>query len=149
MKSTLLAGGVAILVVQLCIAVMGQEPAKKATEGVALKTGERTLPLSLANPEEAGMSTERLALLGKTINVEIARGQLPGGVLLIARRNKIVYYEAFGYRDKSAGVPMTKDTLFSVASMTKPMTAVAALQLYEQGKLVMNDPLAKYFPQFA
>jgi CubicO group peptidase (beta-lactamase class C family) len=65
------------------------------------------------------------------------------------RRGKLVYFEAFGYRDKAAGTPMTTDAIFNIASMTKPMVAVAALQLYEQGKLLMDDPLAKYFPQFA
>ena len=60
-----------------------------------------------------------------------------------------MYYEAFGFRDKAAGAPMTNDTIFNIASMTKPMAAVAALQLYEQGKLLIDDPLSKYFPKFA
>ena len=104
-------------------------------------------PLPRAKPEDVGMSSERLALIGKAVNAEIARDQLPGGVLAIARRGKLVYFEALGYRDKSAGVPMSTDTIFNIASMTKPMTAVAALQLYEQGKLLMDEPLAKYFPK--
>lgn len=139
MKRVLIATGSMILVLHLCIAAMGQTP----------KAGAQSLPLPFAKPEDVGMSSERLALIGKTINADIASGHLPGAVLLIARRNKIVYYEAFGYRDKVAGVPMTTDTMFGVASMTKPMTAVAALQLYEQGRLLMNDPVAKYFPKFA
>jgi CubicO group peptidase (beta-lactamase class C family) len=106
-------------------------------------------PLPRAKPEEAGMSSERLALIGKTVNAEIARDQLPGAVLAIARRGKLVYFETFGYRDKTAGAPMTTDAIFNIASMTKPMVAVGALQLYEQGKLLMDEPLAKYFPKFA
>jgi CubicO group peptidase (beta-lactamase class C family) len=106
-------------------------------------------PLPRARPEEVGMSSERLALIGKAVEAEIARGQLPGAVLAIARRGKLVYFESFGYRDKAAGAPMTTDAIFSIASMTKPMVAVGALQLYEQGKLLMDDPLAKYFPKFA
>jgi CubicO group peptidase (beta-lactamase class C family) len=106
-------------------------------------------PLPRAKPEEVGMSSERLGLIGKAINAEIARGQLPGGVVAVARRGKLVYFEAFGYRDKATGTPMTTDTIFSIASMTKPMVAVAALQLYEQGRLLIDDPLAKYFPKFA
>src|SRR5436190_23069261 len=106
-------------------------------------------PLPRAKPEEVGMSAERLALINKAINAEVAAGQLPGAVLAIARHGKIVYFEAFGYRDKAAGAPMTTDAIFSIASMTKPMVAVAALQLYEQGKLLMDDPLSKYFPKFA
>jgi len=105
-------------------------------------------PLPRAKPEEVGMSSERLALIGKAINAEIARGQLPGGVVAIARRGRLVYFEAFGYRDKATGTPMTTDTIFSIASMTKPMVAVAALQLYEHGKLLIDDPLSKFFPKF-
>ena len=106
-------------------------------------------PLPRAKPEEAGMSSERLALIGKAVNAEIARGQLPGAVLAIARRGKLVYFETFGYRDEAAGAPMTTDAIFNIASMTKPMVAVGALQLYEQGRLLMDEPLAKYFPKFA
>jgi CubicO group peptidase (beta-lactamase class C family) len=74
---------------------------------------------------------------------------MPGAVLAIARRGRLVYFEAFGYRDKAAGVPMTTDSIFRVASMTKPMVAVSTLQLLEQGRLLIDDPLAKYFPKFA
>jgi CubicO group peptidase (beta-lactamase class C family) len=105
-------------------------------------------PLPRAKPEEVGMSSERLALIGRAINAEIASRQLPGGVVAVARRGKLVYFEAFGYRDKEAGAPMRTDAIFSVASMTKPMVAVAALQLYERGRLLVDDPLAKYFPKF-
>ncbi len=105
--------------------------------------------LPRAAPEEVGMSSERLALIGKAVNDEIARGQLPGAVLAIARRGKLVYFETFGYRDKAANAPMYSDAMFSIASMTKPMVATGALQLYEQGKLLMDDPVAKYFPKFA
>ncbi len=106
-------------------------------------------PAPRARPEEAGMSSERLALIGITVNAEIARDQLPGGVLAIVRRGKLVYFEAFGYRDKAAGAAMTTDAIFNIASMTKPNTAVAGLQLLEQGKLLMDEPLSRYFPKFA
>jgi CubicO group peptidase (beta-lactamase class C family) len=106
-------------------------------------------PLPRAKPEDVGMSSQRLALIAKTVNAEIARDQLPGAVLAIARRGKLAYFETFGYRDKAAGAPMQADAIFNIASMTKPMTAVAALQLYEQGRLLMDDPIAKYFPKFA
>ncbi len=102
-----------------------------------------------AKPDDVGMSTERLALIGKVLNADIDRGRIPGAVVAIARRGKIVYLEAFGFRDKAAGVAMTTDTIFNIASMTKPMAAVSALQLYEQGKLAIDDPVEKYFPKFA
>jgi CubicO group peptidase (beta-lactamase class C family) len=108
----------------------------------------QTLPLPRAKPEEAGMSSARLAEIGKVLNNDVEHGQIPGAVIAIARRGKLVYFEAFGYRDKAGGAPMTTDTIFNIASMTKPMTAVAALQLYEEGKLLMDEPLAKYFPKF-
>jgi hypothetical protein len=102
-----------------------------------------------AKPEEVGMSSERLAMISKIISTEVATGQVPGAVLGIVRRDKLVFLEAYGYRDKATGTPMTTDAIFSIASMTKPMVAVGALQLYEQGRLLMDDPLAKYFPKFA
>ena len=95
------------------------------------------------------MSSERLAEIGKALNAEIARGQMPGAVVAIARKGKLVFFEAFGYRDKATNAPMTTDAIFNIASMTKPMTSVAALQLYEHGRLLMDDPLAKYFPKFS
>jgi CubicO group peptidase (beta-lactamase class C family) len=106
-------------------------------------------PLPRAQPEEVGMSSERLSLIGKIIDSEVARDQLPGGVLAVARRGKLVHFAAYGYLDKAAGTPMRTDAIFNIASMTKPMVAVAGLQLYEQGRLLMNDPLSKYFPKFA
>jgi CubicO group peptidase (beta-lactamase class C family) len=106
-------------------------------------------PLPRATPESVGISSQRLALIAKQINSEIARDQLPGGVLAIARRGKLVHFEAYGYLDKAKGLPMRTDTIFNIASMTKPVVAVAALQLHEQGRLLIDDPVAKYFPQFA
>ncbi len=105
--------------------------------------------LPRAKPEAVGISSERLALIRQRIDAEIARDQLPGGVLAIARRGKLVHFETYGFLDKAAGVPMRADAIFNVASMTKPMAAVAALQLYERGRLLIDDPISKYFPQFA
>jgi CubicO group peptidase (beta-lactamase class C family) len=120
-----------------------------ATGALGVSAAAQEGPLPRAKPEEAGMSSARLGEIAKTLNADIARGRIPGAVVAIARRGKLVYFEAFGYRDKAAGVPMTTDTIFNIASMTKPMTAVAALQFYEQGRLLMDDPVAKYFPKFA
>ncbi len=106
-------------------------------------------PLPRAKPEEVGLSSQRLADIAKTLDADIARNQIPGAVLAVARHGKLAYFEAFGFRDKAAGAPMARDAIFNIASMTKPMTAVAALQLYEQGKLLMDEPLARYFPKFA
>jgi CubicO group peptidase (beta-lactamase class C family) len=106
-------------------------------------------PLLRAKPEDVGMSSERLAEIGEFVKTEIAREQLPGAVIGIARRGKLVYFESFGFRDKTTQAQMTPDAIFRLASMTKPMVAVAALQLFERGQLLMDEPLAKYFPKFA
>src|ERR1700687_3677725 len=103
-------------------------------------------PLPRANPEEVGLSSERLARIGAALKADIEAGRIPGAVIAIARHGKLVALDAYGWRDKAAGVAMTTDTLFHIASMNKPMTAVGALMLYEQGKLLIDDPLAKYFP---
>ena len=106
-------------------------------------------PLPRAKPEDVGLSSERLARIGETLKADIAAGRIPGAVIAIARHGKLVALDAYGWRDKAANVPMTTDTIFNIASMTKPMTAVGGLMLYEQGKLLIDDPLSKYFPKFA
>jgi len=72
---------------------------------------------------------------------------MPGAVVAISRRGKLVYHEAFGFVDKAANRPMPKDAIFALASMTKPMAAVATLMLAEQGDLLLNDPIGNYLPQ--
>ena len=106
-------------------------------------------PLPRGKPEEVGFSSQRLARIGAVLQEDIDNGRIPGAVVAVARHGKLVLFEAYGWRNKDARVPMTTDTIFNVASMTKPMTAVGALMLYEQGRLLMDDPLAKYFPPFA
>jgi CubicO group peptidase (beta-lactamase class C family) len=106
-------------------------------------------PLPRAKPEEVGLSSERLARIGETLTADVAAGRIPGAVIAIARRGKLVALDAYGWRDKAAGVAMTTDTIFNIASMTKPMTTVGALMLYERGKILIDDPLARYFPKFA
>lgn len=105
--------------------------------------------LPRAKPEEVGMSSERLARIGEVLKADIAAGRIPGAVIAIARHGKLVALDAYGWRDKAAGVAMTTDTIFNIASMTKPMTTVGALMLYERGQLLIGDPLSKYFPKFA
>jgi CubicO group peptidase (beta-lactamase class C family) len=106
-------------------------------------------PLPRAKPEEVGISSERLARIGEALKADIAAGRIPGAVIAIARHGKLVALDAYGWRDKAAGVAMTTDTIFNIASMTKPMTTVGALMLYERGQLLIGDPLSKYFPKFA
>lgn len=107
------------------------------------------VPLPRAKPEEVGMSSERLALIGAVLKQDIADGRIPGAVIAVARRGKLVMFEAWGWRDKEAKLPMATDAIFNIASMTKPMTAAGLLLLYERGRVLMDDPLAQYFPGFA
>jgi CubicO group peptidase (beta-lactamase class C family) len=104
--------------------------------------------LPRAKPEDVGMSSERLARIGEVLKADIAAGRIPGAVIAIARHGRLVMLDAYGWRDKAAGVAMTTDTIFNIASMTKPMTTVGALMLYERGQLLIGDPLSKYFPKF-
>ena len=104
-------------------------------------------PLPFAKPEAVGMSPERLARIGTVLKADIAAGRIPGAVIAIARHGKLVAFDAYGWRDKAAGVPMTTDTIFNIASMTKPMATVGLLMLYEQGRVLMDEPLSKYLSQ--
>jgi CubicO group peptidase (beta-lactamase class C family) len=106
-------------------------------------------PLPRAKPEEVGLSSERLARIGDVLKADIAAGRIPGAVIAIARRGKLVALDAYGWRDKAAGIAMTTDTIFNIASMIKPMTTVGALMLTERGQLRIGDPLSRYFPKFA
>ena len=108
-----------------------------------------TPPLPLAAPEDIGLSSARLARLGAVIAGEIDRGRVPGAVALVARRGRVGYFESFGQRDAVAGAPMAKDAIFRIYSMTKPITSVAAMMLWEDGRFLLGDPIAKYLPDLA
>jgi CubicO group peptidase (beta-lactamase class C family) len=104
-------------------------------------------PLPTAKPESVGLSSARLERLAQAIRADVAQGKMPGAVVAISRRGKLVYHEAFGFVDKAANRPMPKDAIFALASMTKPMAAVATLMLAEQGDVLLNDPIGNYLPQ--
>jgi CubicO group peptidase (beta-lactamase class C family) len=100
-------------------------------------------------PESVGFSSERLENLHALIQGEIDQKQLSGAVTILARHGKIVEYRTYGQRDLATGAPMTKDVIFRDYSMTKPVTGVAMMILYEEGKWLPSDPISKYIPQFA
>ena len=103
-------------------------------------------PLATAKPEDVGLSSARLDRLAQVLRADIDHGRIPGAVIAITRKGKLAYYESYGFLDKAAGTPMPKDAIFALASMTKPMTAVAALMLAERGELLLNDPVGNYLP---
>ncbi|MFP5413314.1 MAG: serine hydrolase domain-containing protein [Gammaproteobacteria bacterium] len=104
--------------------------------------------LPIAAPEEAGMSSERLARIGAWLKSEVDKKKIPGAVVLVARQGKVVYHEALGVRDPGTGAPMTKDSIFRIYSMTKPIATVAAMSLVEEGRLMLEAPVAAYIPAF-
>ena len=93
------------------------------------------------------MSSARLQRLTDKFNADIQEGAIPGAVVLIIKDGRVAYHEAFGFRDRATHAPMPKDAIFRIASMTKPVTAVAALILAEEGKLQLIDPVSKYLPE--
>jgi CubicO group peptidase (beta-lactamase class C family) len=105
--------------------------------------------LPTAKPEDVGMSSERLARIRPAMQRYIDRGLVPGVVTLVARRGRVVQFEATGFRDAEAKAPMTTDTIFRIASMTKPIASVALMMLYEEGYFLLSDPIAKFLPEFA
>ncbi len=100
-------------------------------------------------PEEVGLSSERLARLGRVTQDHVDAGRLPGAVILVARRGRIAYYEAFGFRDRDRGLQMARDSIFRIYSMTKPITTVAAMMLQEEGRLQVYDPVSRTLPELA
>lgn len=99
-------------------------------------------------PELAGFSSERLALADSLIETYMANDWLPGGVFLLARHGRIVYYKNFGYRTTAKEQPYQKDDIFRIASMSKAVTCVSIMQLYERGQLRLDDPVYQYIPAF-
>jgi CubicO group peptidase (beta-lactamase class C family) len=104
--------------------------------------------LKVVSPESVGLSSERLSRIDKVMQEEIDQKKKAGMVVLVARHGSIAYHNAFGFADIESGAKMDTDKLFRLYSMTKPITSVALLTLYEEGKFQLSDPLEKYIPAF-
>ena len=102
-----------------------------------------------ALPATASVSAERLQHVDAVIQQSINNKQIAGATALIARNGKIVYNKAFGYSDVEAKTPMRTDNIFRIASQTKAITSVAVMMLFEEGKLLLDDPISKYIPAFS
>ena len=107
------------------------------------------LPLPFLPPSSVGFDPQRLQRITATIEADVAAKHLPGAVILIARRGALAFAEAYGYRDSARGIPMTLDSIFRIFSMTKPLTAVAALVLAEEGRLQLTQPVQEILPGFS
>ena len=113
---------------------------------IVLQLAAASLPT--ARPEEVGLSTERLQRIHEMVMRHVEARDISGAVTMVARRGRVVHFEAHGLMDIEAKKPMTKDALFRLASSSKPITAAAILMLMEEGKLKLTDPVAKYIPEF-
>lgn len=104
--------------------------------------------LPVASPESAGMSSEKLKKVDAIVSDLIERQSLAGASVAVARHGKVVYFKIFGKMDVEAGKPMREDTIFRIYSMSKSITTAAALLLVDEGKINLDDPVAKYIPEF-
>ncbi len=104
--------------------------------------------LPIAKPEQAGISTERLRRVDDVIRRYIDDKKISGAVSLVARKGHVVHFEAQGVADVESKAPMRKDSIFRMASSTKPVTGVAILMLIEEGKVALTDPASKFIPEF-
>ena len=115
---------------------------------VALTLTANTANSPAAKPEDVGLSSERLKRLTSMIDRRIAAGQLAGAVTIVGRRGKVAHHVAQGVMDRDTKQPMAAGTMFRIASMTKPVIGVAVMMLIEEGRLHLNDPVARYIPEF-
>ncbi len=113
---------------------------------MSISRQEQTLTYAL--PEEVGISSEKSNLLVNELKLRVTQGELPGAVLMVVRNHKVVIHEPIGFRDRIEHSKMQKDSIFRIASMTKPIVSICALQLMEQGKLSLEDPVSKFLPEF-
>jgi CubicO group peptidase (beta-lactamase class C family) len=106
----------------------------------------QSLPKS--TPAESGLSAEKLDKIMQMLRDDTAKNLVPGAVLLVARHGKVAYFEAAGVLDPGTKAPMTTDAIFRIYSMSKPITSVSAMTLFEEGKIALSDPVSKYIPAF-
>ena len=99
-------------------------------------------------PEDAGFSSERLGRIREAVQRHIKGGNVPGVVTLVARRGRVIHFEAHGFNDVEAKKPMPKDAIFRLASMSKPIAATAVMMMIEEGKVRLNDPVSRFIPEF-
>ena len=104
--------------------------------------------LPTAKPKDVGLSAEKLARVGPAVQALVDDQKVAGAITIVARRGKVVYFEAVGKRDVAADLPMGRDTILRFYSMTKPITSVAVMMLVEEGKIGLDDPVSKHLPEF-
>ncbi len=105
--------------------------------------------LPMAKAETVGMSSKRLERINAFIKGYIDRNEIAGAVTLVARKGKVVHFDAQGFRYKEENAPMQKDTIFSLMSMTKPIASTALMMLWEDGRFMLDDPISRWLPSYA
>jgi len=141
--------GFAILVLLISLVghVQSQTPThSKASPVAAPRAIAETSPTAV--PEDVGLSSERLERIASAIQKSIDDGRIAGGVSLVARRGKIAYFKAVGMADRDAKKPMRTDSIFRICSMSKPITSVAVMMLYEEGRFTLDEPVSDFLPEF-
>ncbi len=116
-----------------------------ASMSVSTLSGQEFRP---AAPETVGMSSKRLAGIDEYIQRHLDASHFAGAVTVVARRGKVVQFKAYGMQDIENVVPMATDSIFRIYSMTKPITSVAVMTLFEEGRFLLNDPVSKFLPEF-
>jgi len=104
--------------------------------------------LPSAKPESVGLSSERLERIAAAVDRSVSQKRIAGAVTLVARRGQVAWFKAQGMMDREAGKPMRNDALFRICSMTKPITSLAVMMLYEEGRFQLDDPVSRYIPEF-
>src|SRR5689334_8930589 len=128
-----------------CLLVTAQSSTNTAA---GVKYNDAPSVLSEGSPESVGMSTERLARIDNLVKEYVDKKWVAGAAVLVAKNGKIVYYKGLGYDDIDKKTPMKKDAICRIASQTKAITSTAVMILYEEGKILLNDPISKYIPEF-
>src|SRR5262245_37863462 len=113
--------------------------------GVSARAADKLLR---ARPDQVGLSSEKLERIGALFQDHVARRQIAGAVVLIARHGQVAYQAPVGMQDIEAGVAMSPETIFRIASMTKPVTSAAIMTLVDQGLIDLADPISRYLPEF-
>src|SRR3954469_7468315 len=104
--------------------------------------------LPASKPEAVGLSSERLERISTAVQRDIDDKRIAGAVTLVVRHGKVAWLKSQGMMDREAGKPMSNDAMFRICSMTKPITSLAVMMLYEEGKFLLDDPVSKYLPEF-
>jgi CubicO group peptidase (beta-lactamase class C family) len=114
---------------------------------VASIAGAQTIPQA-STPEQVGLSKERLQRISAWLQSDVEKKVIPGAVVMVLRKGKIAYYEAFGYQDREKNIPMARNSIFRLYSMTKPLSSLAIMMLAEEGKIQLPVPVSRYLPEF-